>query len=134
MINSALLLYRGLYVGLNKTFMMQCPKRHCISKPKTFNCGTQFIKTFHHKNVLVIKFKPTIQSYKSLHKSNALLRFSVLLFEKTIIKCNECLYKYSETMELLHNSCNMCTHVPPDMYTLIPQAVPVSMLQLLNVP
>ena len=25
-------------------------------------------------------------------------------------------------MEVLHNSCNMCTRVLPDMYTLIPRA------------
>ena len=26
-------------------------------------------------------------------------------------------------VEVLHNSCNTCTHVLPDMYTLIPRAI-----------
>ena len=68
-------------MGLNKTFLIAFHLLFYITKPKTFNCGTHFIKTLHHKNVLIIIFKPTIQSYKFLYKRNALLRFSVLLFE-----------------------------------------------------
>ena len=95
--------------------MMQCSKGHCISSPlyikklKMFNCGTQFTK-YCIKNVLVNKFKLTIQSYKFLYKRNALLRFEYY-YLKTIIECNKCLYKYSEAMEVLHNSCNTWTHV-----------------------
>ena len=66
---------------------------------------------------MVIKFSnPQYnQSYKFLYKRNALLRL------KTTIECNKCLYKCSEAIEVLHNSCNTSTRVLRDMYIRIPE-------------